>query len=86
MTKGTKSAEAYEALRAAEQEHRAEIDAHTQHVWAAEWDAYRESACEVSRREAWAKVQKAAEAYNEILYLQQDLKTAIEAYRALLRR
>jgi len=28
----------------------------------------------------------AAEAYNEILHLQQDLKTAIEAYRALLRR
>jgi hypothetical protein len=27
----------------------------------------------------------AAEAYNEILHLQQDLKTAIEAYRALLR-
>ena len=65
MTKGTKSAEAYEALRAAEQEHRAEIDAHTQHVWGAEWDAYKESACEVSRREAWAKVQRAAEAYNE---------------------
>ena len=28
----------------------------------------------------------AAEAYNEILHLQQDLKTAIEAYRDLLRQ
>ena len=53
------------ALAAAEQAHRALMDAHTQHVWGKEWDEQRERACETTRREAWAKVQRAQKVYEE---------------------
>lgn len=65
MSTADKAASTYEALTSAEQTHRALLDAHTQHAWAADWDAYRENACIVSLREAWAAVQKAAEAHAE---------------------
>jgi hypothetical protein len=65
MSTADKAASTYDALTAAEQEHRALVDAHTQHTWAPEWDAYRENACVVSMREAWARVQRAAEAHAE---------------------
>jgi hypothetical protein len=62
---GDIAAETYEALTRAEQEHRALVDAHTQHTWAPTWDAYKENACVVSMREAWARVQRAAEVHAE---------------------
>jgi hypothetical protein len=65
MSTAEKVTRAATTLAAAEQAHRALMDAHTQHVWGKAWDAQRERTCETTRREAWAKVQRAQKAYEE---------------------